>query len=76
MGSCQLQPQSSDLRNSYENHPTIMNVKQADRNVCMNDSLFVPSLAEEPLRRKIGIDGAIVPENSEMFLDLVWAFLS
>ena len=50
----QLQPQSNDLRNSCENHPAIMQVQQADLNVCMgNHFFFVPAQPQEPLRRKL-----------------------
>ena len=52
-GGRQLQPQSSDLHNSCENPPAIMQVQQADLNVCMGNNFFsVPAQPQEPLRRK------------------------
>ena len=87
-GGGQLQPQSSDLHNSCENHPPIMQVQQADLNVCRGNHFFsVPAQPQETLRRKFrnrqGKDGVliffcfcIVPKNSQIFLDLAWKFLS
>ena len=51
-GGDQLQPQSSDLHNSYAKHPAIMQVEQADVNVRMgNHFLLVPTQPQEPLRK-------------------------
>ena len=63
-GGRQLQPQSSDLHNSCENHPAIMQVQQADLNVCRGNHFFsVPAQPQEPLRRKLrnrqGKDGVL-----------------
>ena len=53
-GGGQLQPQSIDLHNSCENHPAIMQVQQADLNVCMgNHFISVPAQPQGPLRRKL-----------------------
>ena len=53
-GGRQLQPQSNDLHNSCENHPAIMQVQQADLNVCTgNHFLWVPAQPQELLRRKL-----------------------
>ena len=77
-GGRQLQPQSSDLHNSCENHPAIMQVQQADLNVCMgNHFLFgqCPSTATGTPEKKTsestgqgrGANFSIVPENSQIF---------
>ena len=63
-GRRQLQPQSSDLHNSCENHPATMQVQQADLNVCRGHHFFsVPTQPQEPLRRKLwnrqGKDGVL-----------------
>ena len=53
-GGSQLQPQSSHLQKPSKNHPAIMEVQQADRNVCMgNHFLLVPAPPQEPLRRRL-----------------------
>ena len=63
-----------------------MQVQQADLNACMgNHLLFVPTQPQEPPRRELwnrrDMDGvieicfSIIPEDSQIFWDLVWASL-